>query len=179
MQPLELLKKYTSGNEALYEILQSHSKAVADRALSIVKRHPEWQVDKAFIYEAALLHDIGCVRVNAPAIHCLGDEPYVRHGLLGGVILRAEGLPLHARVAERHTGTGLTAEEIIRQALPLPPQDLTPETLEEQIICYADKFCSKTRLGEEKTYEQAARSLQKFGEKGLLVFAEWHKKFEC
>ena len=125
-----------------------------------------------------MLHDIGCVRTNAPSIHCFGTEPYIRHGILGAEILRSEGLPRHARVAERHTGTGLTAIEIERQNLPLPCQDFTPESIEEQIVCYADKFYSKTRLDVEKTPEQALRSLEKFGSEGLGIFRTWMERFE-
>jgi uncharacterized protein len=97
---------------------------------------------------------------------------------LGGEILRKEGLPAHARVAERHTGTGLTRQNILQQALPLPPDDYVPETLEEQIICYADKFYSKTKLDEEKTFERALASLRKFGEDGLRIFEDWKCRFE-
>ena len=46
--------------------------------------------------------------------------------------------------AKRHTGAGLTKKEIIEQELPLPQQDFLPETTEEKLICYADKFFSKT-----------------------------------
>lgn len=178
MNPEELLKKYTADNEELYHVLLVHSQAVANRAVKIAEAHPEWSISGTFLYEAAMLHDIGCVRVSAPSIHCLGNEPYIRHGLLGSEILLAEGYPLHARVAARHTGTGLTAAQIAAQQLPLPQQDFTPETLEERIICYADKFYSKTHLQEEKTYEQALRSLAKFGEEGLAVFRRWHDEME-
>lgn len=174
----KLLRKYCAGNEELFQVLLLHSRQVANRALSIADKHPEWNINRMFLQEAAMLHDIGCCRVNAPAIHCMGSEPYIRHGLLGGEILRAEGMPQHARVAERHTGTGLTREEIIRQALPLPPQDFTPETLEECIICYADKFYSKTHLDGTKSYAQALHSLEKFGEKGMKTFQKWHDEFE-
>ena len=55
-------------------------------------------------------------------------------------------------------------EEIEKQNLPVPHQDLLPETVEEQIICYADKFCSKTHLGEgARTIDRVRRSLAKFG----------------
>jgi glycosyltransferase involved in cell wall biosynthesis len=93
-------------------------------------------------------------------------------------ILRSEGLPRHARVAERHTGTGLTASERTKQGLPLPPRDFTPESIEEQIVCYADKFFSKTKLTTEKTLEQAIRSLSRFGEEGVKRFTSWAEKFE-
>lgn len=174
----EVIHKYCSGNEALEQILLKHSSDVAQRALQIARKHPELGADETFLWEAAMLHDIGITKVDAPSIHCFGTEPYIRHGVLGAEILRGEGLPLHARVAERHTGTGLTATEIIRQELPLPHQDFTPETIEEQIVCYADKFYSKTRLDVEKTPEQAMRSLKKFGADGIAVFQAWMARFE-
>jgi len=159
-------------------VLLKHSSDVANRALKIADKHPEFKIDRQFLFEAAMLHDIGIVKVDAPSIFCLGKEPYLKHGLLGGEILRKEGFPAHARVAERHTGTGLTRQAILQQSLPLPLADYVPETLEEQIICYADKFYSKTRLNEEKSYEQALASLRKFGEEGLVVFEDWKHRFE-
>ena len=173
-----IIHKYCEGNEALEQVLLRHSTVVARRALSIAQAHPELEADETFLWEAAMLHDIGITRVYAPSIYCYGTEPYLRHGLLGGEILRSEGLPLHARVAERHTGTGLTAAEIERQDLPLPHQDFTPESIEEQIVCYADKFYSKTRPDIEKTPEQAMRSLEKFGSEGIAVFKAWMERFE-
>ena len=178
MKPEELIHRYCEGNPALEDILLKHSSDVANRALKIADKHPEFQLDRQFLYEAAMLHDIGIVKVDAPSIYCYGPEPYIRHGLLGGEILRKEGLPAHARVAERHTGTGLTRLNILQQALPLPPDDYVPETLEEQIICYADKFYSKTKLDEEKTFERALASLRKFGEDGLRIFEDWKCRFE-
>ncbi len=177
MNPVLLIDKYCEGNPELRHTLFVHSKMVADMALRLARKHPEMQLDEAFLYEAAMLHDIGIVRTDAPGIHCHGTEPYLCHGLLGGEILRAEGLPRHARVAERHTGTGLTARSIIEQKLPLPPQDLCPETMEEQLICYADKFYSKTHLETEKSYEKVRKSLLRFGEEGLEVFERWYQLF--
>jgi len=174
----ELIHKYCNGNAALEQVLLRHSTDVARRALQIARKHPELKADEKLLLEGAMLHDIGIVRVYAPTIFCFGTEPYIRHGVLGAEILRSEGLPLHARIAERHTGTGLTAAEIIKQQLPLPHQDFTPQSIEEQIICYADKFYSKSRLDEEKTPEQAMRSLQKFGEEGISVFKDWMERFD-
>ena len=141
-----------------------HSRQVADRCLAIVAKHKELPVDVQFMEEAAMLHDIGIYRCDAPSIHCHGTEPYLRHGPIGGEILRAEGLPRHARVAERHTGTGLPGYE--------------PETLEEQIICYADKFYSKSRLDRVLTVVETAQSLEKFGHDGVLKFLAWAERFE-
>ena len=91
--------------------------------------------------------------------------------------MRAEGYPRHARVCERHTGAGLSKTEIEAQDLPLPRVDLLPETLEEKVICYADKFFSKTRLDREKTIEQAERSVAKHGDEGLKRFKEMERLF--
>ena len=162
MDPITLIDKYCQ-SEKQRHILLTHSIAVANKALAIARQHPEMRTDEQFIKEAALLHDIGVVRVNAPAIECYGEEAYIRHGILGAEILRNEGLGHHALVCERHTGTGLTLRQIVEQNLPLPHYDMQPVSIEEQIICFADKFFSKTRLESEKTIEQARRSLEKFG----------------
>ena len=93
-------------------------------------------------------------------------------------MLRQAGFSRHARVCERHTGAGLTKTEIIQQNLPLPHEDFLPETLEEKLICYADKFYSKSNICHEKTQEQAERSLAKFGEDGVERFHDWARMFE-
>lgn len=176
MNPLDIINKYCT-NEKQREILLVHSRAVANRALEIARRHPEWDADELFIEEAALLHDIGIVHVSVPAIECYGTEPYIKHGILGADILHHEGMERHALVCERHTGTGLTLQQIVEQELPLPHRDMQPVSIEEQIICFADKFFSKTRLNTEKTVEQARRSLEKFGTEGLIKFDKWCAMF--
>lgn len=176
MEPLQIINKYYV-DSALRDILLRHSRAVADRALEIARNHPELNADVCFVEEAAMLHDIGIVKVDAPAIACYGTEPYIRHGVLGAEMLRQEGLERHARVCERHTGTGLTLEQIVAQDLPLPHQDMQPQSIEEQIICFADKFFSKTRLDAVKSVEQARRSLEKFGAEGLVKFDAWCERF--
>ena len=172
-----IINKYYPEDNELRHILLVHSRAVADKALTIADRHPELSLDRQFIEEAAMLHDIGIVRCNAPGIQCFGTEPYICHGRIGAEMLRAEGFPRHARVCERHTGAGITRSQIITQKLPLPQQDFLPETMEEKVICYADKFFSKSHLDEEKTIEQAIASLSKFGEEGVARFREWVKMF--
>ena len=178
MKVLNLIHKYYAGQPELEQILLKHSEDVAQKVLEIAEAHPEFHLDRQFIYEAAMLHDIGILYVDAPGICCHGTKPYICHGMLGAELLRNEGLPAHARVAERHTGTGLTKEEILRQSLPLPPCDFVPETLEEKIICYADKFFSKSHLEEVKTPEQAMRSLEKFGPSCVDTFKAWMSEFE-
>lgn len=173
----ELIDKYYSDNEPLRQILLTHSRSVAEMAVAVARQHPEFGADEAFLYEAAMLHDIGIYKTNAPGIQCFGTEPYICHGLLGAELLRMEGFPRHARVAERHTGTGLTRETILEQQLPLPQQDFSPETIEEQIICYADKFFSKTHLERVRTPEQVLQSLEKFGPVSVERMKAWLLRF--
>ena len=172
-----ILEKACGENRTLHTILYTHSRSVADRALAVCDRHPELRLDRAFVEEAAMLHDIGIVDCDAPGIFCFGPEPYIRHGVMGAARLRALGLERHARVCERHTGAGLQRDEIQRQILPLPHRDFLPETLEEQLICYADKFYSKTRLDQAKTPERILKSLAKYGADGVERFRAWHELF--
>ena len=173
-----LIDKYYPEDNELRHILINHSQSVARKALQIVSSHPELHLDAQFVEEAAMLHDLGIFRTDAPGIQCFGSEPYICHGRLGAEILRKEGYELHARVCERHTGAGITCKEIIAQGLPLPHQDFLPETMEEKVICYADKFFSKTHLDREKSIEKAEKSLAKFGEDGVMRFREWERMFE-
>ena len=166
---------YTPGNDD-YRVLVHHSRQVADLAVALSQRLIQQGVpmDIEFVEEAAMLHDIGMCRTDAPGICCHGTEPYILHGVLGRRMLDSLGLYRHGRVCERHTGTGITAAEIIAQHLPIaPPRDLLPESLEEKVICYADKFFSKSRLNEgPKTMERARKSLAKFGGDTLQRFDE-------
>ena len=177
MNPLTIIHKYYAPDSELYRILVAHSVLVTTKALSIAtefqNRHPEAEVDLTFVAEAAMLHDIGIYRCHSPKIHCTGNEPYIRHGVAGREILEGEGLPRHGLVCERHIGAGISKEDIRRQALPLPLRDYLPVSIEEKIICLADKFFSKTpkKLFREKKLHKIHKKM-----------AEWHpdsaKRFE-
>ena len=173
-----IIDRYYPDDNELRHILMVHSQSVTARALRIVDAHPELRLDRRFVEEAAMLHDIGIFRCHAPSIACHGTEPYICHGRIGAELLRAEGCERHARVCERHTGAGLTTREIVAQGLPLPPMDFLPETMEEKLICYADKFYSKSNLVREKTLAQAERSLAGFGADGPARFQAWERLFE-
>ena len=174
----KIIDKYYIEDNELKNILIIHSQSVARKALQIVSLHPELHLDANFICEGAMLHDIGIIRTNASGIYCFGTEPYICHGLLGGEMLRHEGFPRHARVCERHTGAGIGIEDIEAHNLPLPHADFLPETMEEKVICYADKFFSKTHLDRERTVEEALNSLLKRDSRGVERFKEWINMFE-
>ena len=188
-------------------MLLHHSRQVCARALQIVERHPELGANRNLVEAGAMLHDIGIFLTDAPGIHCHGTAHYILHGSLGAQLLRNEAKQLKkekqqeeqlkeeklqaiqlqeelhfyealARICERHTGTGLTRQTIIERGLPDPQQDLLPETIEEQIICYADKFYSKSHLERERTIPQTLQSLEKFGDEGVEKFRHWTELFE-
>ena len=177
MNIIEIIEKYYDTRSEAYHILISHSRSVADKALSIANAHPEMNMDIKFIEQAAMLHDIGAFLCNAPAIHCHGAFDYVCHGYLGADILRKEGYPRHALVCERHTGTGISLKMIEEEDLPLPRKDFLPVSLEEQLICFADNFFSKTKLNKEKSIEKIQESLSKHEEDSVLRFNHWCKLF--
>ena len=178
MDYLAIIDQYYPQGSKARDILLTHSECVTRKALQIVDKHPELKLDRTFIQEAAMLHDIGIVKCDAPGIQCFGTEPYIKHGNIGADMLRAAGYPKHARVCERHTGAGIALQDIIEQHLPLPHQDFLPETMEEQVICYADKFYSKTHLDRVRTPEQALKSIGRFGKEGAERFAKWMQLFE-
>lgn len=132
-------------------------------ALRLAASLSHLQPDEPFIREAALLHDIGMRFTRAPGLACFGDHPYICHGYLGRELLEGEGFPRHARVCERHVGAGLSVAEIRRQGLPLPRREMTPVSLEERLICYADKFFSKVDDAVPKPFEVAAAEVARYG----------------
>lgn len=172
-----ILNMYYEEGSALLDLLLTHSRNVAQKALRVAEEC-HLDVDRQFVSDASMLHDVGIIRCNAPSIFCTGEEPYIRHGIIGAELMRSIGLPDIASVCERHTGSGLTAKEIAEAGLPLPHIDLVPVSLEEKLICYADKFFSKSgNPNEEKTLERVRKSMAKFGEEALDRFNALHTLF--
>jgi len=179
MNAIALLEKYFPGKDAFLIILE-HSRLVAAKALLTARNLDHPGVDLVFLEEAALLHDIGVCRTAAPKFHCYGTEPYIRHGVIGREILEGEGFPRHALVCERHIGVGLTVADIRSQKLPLPEEDMTPLSLEEKIVCFADLFYSKSPLkcGREKNIDEIKTGLERFSKQKVLIFEGWLKEFK-
>lgn len=177
MDPYTIIDEIYSGHDELRRLLIIHSANVARKALDALETSGI-AADERFIYEAAMLHDIGIIETDAPDILCNGSQPYIRHGLIGAEMLDSRGLTMHARVCEHHTGAGLNADDIHRQNLPLPPRDFCPVTIEEKAICYADKFFSKSGdPNREKSFEQVVHSMERHGADTLKRFLALHSLF--
>ena len=112
MNPIEIIDKFYPQETEQRLILLIHSLSVAQKALKIVDAHPNLPINRSFVREAALLHDIGIFLTDAPTIQCFGEHPYIAHGYLGADLLRKEGFERHALVCERHTGAGLSLQDI-------------------------------------------------------------------
>jgi uncharacterized protein len=177
--PLSILASVYPPPSATYTLLVHHGRQVAGKALALAGRLADERIDRGFVREAALLHDIGIGLTAAPSLGCHGPHPYVCHGYLGRKLLDGLALPRHALVCERHVGAGLAAVEIRRRGLPLPERDMLPLSLEEQLICYADKFFSKTgpQVHREHSLDDVLRSLAPFGREQLDRFRQWARRF--
>ena len=175
MTPTDILAEFYTPGTPLFETLVTHSKLVAKKAREVALSVAHLNPDLDFIEEAAMLHDIGICLTNAPQIGCHGNHPYIWHGYLGAQLLKEKGLHRHALVCERHPGTGISAEAIRDHNLGLPERDMCPISLEEKIICFADKFYSKTpaSLETEKSVDEVLDILSGYGGDQVTTFKEW------
>jgi uncharacterized protein len=180
MNPIKLLERYYDSNSKAFNILVAHGQKVAEKARAAAQRVSALKPDLELIDAAAVLHDVGIFQTAAPQLGCFGKHPYICHGILGSDILKKEGHPQLAMVCERHIGVGISTADIRQQNLPLPSRDMIPVTIEEQIICYADKFFSKNGNGRptEKSVTEIIDSLSPYGPEKVQRFESWVQMFE-
>ena len=183
VDPIDVIKYFYPQDTEMRKLLIWHSEQVRDKALQIAKYNKKMVLDKDVLINGSMLHDIGIGKCRAQDIYCQGTEPYIRHGILGAEMLREYGrehgldLEVYARICERHTGSGLTAEEIRKSGLPLPEEDFLPETPEEKVICLADKFYSKSGSTKEKKLKRIVHSMEKFGDGPVQRFLDLCREF--
>lgn len=180
IDPTEILQKFYPKHTYAYSVLWRHSNIVAKKACGVARVVAQTEdIDIDFVYQAAMLHDIGILYVHAPNLGCYGEHPYIMHGIYGAELLRSEGLDRHAMVCENHIGVGLSKDDIEQQQLPLPQRDMLPRDTETQIVAYADLFFSKhpDRLDWERTPDMVRKSLEKFSPAKVEIFNTWHTRF--
>ncbi len=179
MNPEKLISRFYSPGSKAFKVLLDHGRCVAEKSTAIAVNMGLKGASLKFINEAAMLHDIGIFLTDAPSIGCFGCSPYICHGFLGRNLLDGLGFPKHALVAERHTGAGITANNIITNSLPLPCRDMVPLSIEEKIICIADKFYSKSgeQAGKEKSIDEIIEGLAVVDATHAERFLVWVEEF--
>ena len=181
MNPTDILAEYYDRRSKTFQILVTHGEQVARKATKAAEQIAHLKPDLDFIFKAAMLHDIGILETDSPGLGCSGRHPYICHGILGRELLEKAGLPEYGLICERHVGVGITADDIRQFNLPLPARDMLPISIEEQLICYADKFFSKNGNGvkpEEKSVEKIIRGLIRYGTDKVNRFQSWVEMFE-
>jgi uncharacterized protein len=99
-------------------------------------------VDVGSVVAAAMLHDIGRSKTHT-----------VRHGFEGSQIVESEGADRRVvEIVRKHVGAGIASEESAR--LGLPDLDYIPRTLEERIVCFADKLVDRNKV---RPFEEEVR----------------------
>ena len=135
--------------------VRRHSEKVAEKALEIANKIKKAKVDLDLIEIGALLHDIGRTKTHG-----------FKHALIGGKILRQRGFSEKlARICETHILGGLDKDDA--KNFGLPEKDFLPKTLEEKIICLADKQMAGTR--EVSIQNRFNRWFQKYGKSKILL----------
>jgi len=134
------------------EDIIEHCKRVSEKADEIAEKiivggH---NVNVALVRIGGVLHDIGRCKTND-----------VSHGVEGGKIVRAMGEEELARIVERHVGGGIKDGEVEG----FPKKDFLPVTLEEKIVCYADKLIEELPDGSIKENEDASQEIAKLEKK--------------
>lgn len=165
---LGLHEKHAPTPEALDRVY-THCAIVSEIAEQL-HTSADLDVDIELVRAGCLLHDVGVYLLYDDA-GTLDHANYIRHGVLGHELLRVEGFPeVLCRFASHHTGVGISADDVFRQELPLPPRDYLAETPEEVLVMYADKFHTKTEPPALLTANAYAASVRRFGEDKVAAF---------
>ncbi|NVM17864.1 MAG: HDIG domain-containing protein [Candidatus Lokiarchaeota archaeon] len=138
--------------------VRRHSLKVAEKALVLAEKIRLKEVDMDLIEIGGLLHDIGRCQTHG-----------FKHALIGAKIIRERGLSERlAIICETHILGGLDKEDA--KQVGLPERDFLPLTLEEKVICLADKFIAGTK---EVTIEQRFEKwFNKYGRTQILTKAK-------
>lgn len=138
-EAVALHRKYGSS-----ELMITHCRTVASVARLLAEEFSRRgvSVDLQAVVLGALLHDIGRTRTQT-----------VRHGAEGAELLRKEGVDeVVVEIVNRHVGAGISKEEA--EKLGFPQGDFIPRSLEQRIVCFADKLVDSDRA---RPFEEEVR----------------------
>ena len=138
--------------------VRRHSLKVAERALELAEKIKLREVDMDLIEIGSLLHDIGRCKTHG-----------FNHALIGAKLIREIGLSERlAKICETHILGGLDKEDA--KQVGLPERDFLPQTLEEKIICLADKHIAGTK--EVSIEQRFEKWFNKYGKTQILTKAK-------
>ncbi len=139
----------------IQDSIKRHSEKVADKALEIADKIVKAKVDLNLIEIGSILHDIGRTKTHG-----------FNHALIGGKILREGGFSEKlAKICETHILGGLDKEDA--RNFGLPEKDYLPNSLEEKIVCLADKYIAGTK--EVSINERFNKWFSKYGQSTILI----------
>ena len=144
-QALALHRKYGSNDRIV-----GHCQACAKISVALAQKATEQghSISEQAAVAGALLHDIGRSQTQT-----------VGHGHVGAGILEKEGVDgAVVEIVKRHVGAGISPEEAL--ALGFPPGDYIPRTLEQKIVCFADKMLDGDRA---RPFEEEVKRFVKKG----------------
>jgi uncharacterized protein len=105
-----------------------------------------YEIDVELVEAGALLHDLGRSKCHS-----------VDHAIIGADIARSLDLPESViNIIKRHVGAGISEDEAAK--LGWPKDNYIPQTLEEKVVCYADKLIEH---GKKMPIETEIKKLQK------------------
>lgn len=167
-----LHERHAPSREAL-ELVHTHCEIVC----AIAERLADGQgADLALVRAGCLLHDIGVYRLYSGGV--LDHARYIRHGVLGHNLLAEAGFAeTLRRFCSCHVGVGFTRDDVRRRNLPIPEADYLPETVEERLVMYADKFHTKSSPPAFVTADAYAAKVGRFGEDKPAAFAALRAEF--
>ena len=175
----QIIEKHYPAGSLSNRIYLPHCQAVTELSIKIARARPELNADEEILTFGGMLHDIGICFTDTADFGCYGNLPYLAHGYKGRELLEKYGLANIAPVCERHIGVGISISDIKNNNLPLPLRDMMPETIEEKIICFSDKFFSKSagNLLAPKPLHKVQKSIRKYGEEKWKIFEEMIETF--
>lgn len=138
---IENLHRKYSPSSGAFQSVWNHCQIVSQLAVDISEDSKKTNTE--LIKIGALVHDIGVYKLIVDGE--INRDKYITHGLLGYELLKNEGFDeTICGFALRHTGVGIDKQDVIDGQLPLPIADYRPQSEEEEIVMYADKFHSKS-----------------------------------
>ena len=152
-------------NLGLPDGIKEHSIVVKEIALDIVnkikQKNPDAQIDAEVVEAGALLHDIGRTKTHG-----------IDHGYRGYMLMRDANIDERvARCALAHVLGGFDKDDI-KHEFPTDAREeikisLMPKSIEEKIVCLADKNAEGTM--QVTTKKRFSRWFKKYGKSNFLL----------